>query len=75
MKSSTQQINTRDFVEKQWNLMCSLKFLFYPEHTRKIEQDHQSLEVVWAPCIKIAHLCQMVSDDLILLSNVGKLIH
>ena len=38
----------------------------------KFEQDHQSLEVVWAPCIKIAHLRWMVSNDFVLLS---KLIH
>ena len=27
MTSSTQEIDTRGFVEKQWNLMCSLEFL------------------------------------------------
>ena len=27
MTSSTQEIDTRGFVEKQWSLMCSLEFL------------------------------------------------
>ena len=34
MTSSTQQIDTRGFVEKQWNLMCSLEFLWRIAHSR-----------------------------------------